>query len=434
MSFVITGPGTEFDWTLLPRTAEATSDGLAIGGIPLRDLAMEFGTPLFVYDEEDLRARFAEARMLFGPDTAYAAKAFLCGRIAQLADETGLLLDVASLGELETALRAGFPGGRLIVHGNNKSHAYLERAARAQPRWVVIDSMVDLRAITAISRSLDLPLRVLVRVNPGVEVHTHEYNTTGNRGSKFGVPVWTGEAEAVIAMARECPEVEFDGLHCHIGSLILDIDNYVRALGSVFRSLQAFDYPHLSVGGGYGVRYLADQEAPSLKEFADAIYQTARDAGFTGELAAEPGRVLVAQSAVTVYTVGNVREAEGIRIVAVDGGMSDNPRPSLYGDDYEVVDVSRPSAVRDAPVRLVGSHCESGDILIRRGALPTATAAGDLVITPVTGAYGYAMSSNYNKFCRPAIVFVSGGAAELVVRRETMDDLLACDRFVTQAT
>lgn len=424
-----TGPDTVFDETLLPHTARVRSDYLTIGGVDARDLAAEYGTPLFVYDEDDVRSRFAEARDLFGPHTAYASKAFLCGKVAQITDEMGLLLDVASLGELETALRAGFPRERLIIHGNNKSRSYIRRSVESQVRWIVIDSLEDFHAICRECQSLDLSVNVLVRVNPGVEVHTHEYNTTGNRGSKFGIPVWTGEADHVIALASRAPEVSLDGLHCHIGSLILDIDNFVRALRALYQSLHTLDYSYLSVGGGYGVRYLADQTAPSLGRFAEAIRTTAQEAGFTGQLAAEPGRVLVAQSAVTFYTVGNVRQAEGMRVVAVDGGMSDNPRPSLYGDDYEAFDAGRPRSVRDVAVRLVGSHCESGDILIRRGALPAATSIGDIVVTPVTGAYGYAMSSNYNKFCRPAIVFVRNGRAEVAVRRENMDDLLACDEF-----
>ncbi|HXZ65496.1 MAG TPA: diaminopimelate decarboxylase [Streptosporangiaceae bacterium] len=415
------------DLSLLPRTARAWSDGTAIGGVDLVAAAREFGTPLFVYDSVQIAENFAEAAEIFGPGVAYATKAFLCKAVARLAYDCGMSLDVSTAGEYHVARVAGVPASKLVVHGNNKSDGEVERAVSEGVQWLVLDSFDDIDRVRAATSRLGKSCPVLVRVNPGVEVHTHRFTATGNRNSKFGFPLWTGDAPAAVDLVRDSPLLDFKGLHIHVGSLVFAIDNFISALDSVLDLVRAVDPEVFVVGGGLGVRYLREDDAPSFREWSDAILQHCKNSGVRARVLAEPGRSMVAAAAVTLYTVGSIATKGARTYLAVDGGMSDNPRPLLYGSGYEVFLPRSPLAPRDKLVTVVGRHCESGDTLVEHGTLPSSVAIGDVVSTPVTGAYGYCMASNYNVLTRPAIVWVADGDARLIVRRETFDDLLRCD-------
>ncbi len=415
---------------LLPDTSEVDDAGvLSIGGVDVLDLAEEFGTPLFVYDEEHLRRRCREAVEVFGPDGAiYATKAFLCRAMAGVAHAEGMRLDVATGGELEVALAAGVPAERTVLHGNNKSTAELRRALEVGVGRIVVDSDDEIDRIEAlVAEGLATPA-VLLRVNPGIDVHTHEHVRTGNLDSKFGFPLSTGQAAEAVERARRCDALHLVGLHLHIGSQVFSVDNFVEGLVAVAPFVRDQGLDELIVGGGLGVAYLSGERAPTITEWGSAVLETCRAEGITAQVAAEPGRAIVAGAAVTLYTVGTVKYVPGVRTyVSVDGGMSDNPRPVLYGSGYETFLPRATPARRELPIRLVGKHCESGDLLVREGLVPGDLAVGDVLATPVTGAYGHSMGSNYNKVLRPAVVFVRDGASRLVVRRETVEDLLATD-------
>jgi diaminopimelate decarboxylase len=272
------------------------------------------------------------------------------------------------------------------------------------------------------------PARVLVRITPGVEAHTHEYLTTGADDSKFGFTVSTGAAAAAVRRALASPAVELMGIHAHIGSQVFRIDSFRQAVQTVATFSTQFGLPDLSLGGGLGVAYVEGEVAPDIEEWAAAIHEACDAAGVTARRMVEPGRALVASAAVTIYRVGTIKPIPGVRTyVAVDGGMSDNPRPVLYGSGYETFLPRAVTASRDLRIRVVGKHCESGDVLVREGYVPDDLVVGDLIATPVTGAYGHSMGSNYNKVLRPAVVFVRDGDARLVVRRETYEDLVRLD-------
>jgi len=415
---------------LLPDTAEIGPDGnTAVGGCDLVDLANQWGTPLFVYDEDHLRSRCREAVAAFGGGVAYASKAFLCSAMARLAHEEGLQLDVATGGELFLARRAGVPGNRLVLHGNNKSDAELAMAVDEGVGRIVIDSFDELDRLEALHSATGVAPRVLLRVTPGVEVHTHEFIATGQDDSKFGFTVKGGLADSAVRRASASTAVDLVGLHAHIGSQVFDVEPFARAIDVLAAFAAPYDLPELSVGGGLGVPYVEGESAPTIGEWADAIHKACARAGVTSEVTAEPGRAIVAAAAITLYRVGTIKDLPGLRTyVAVDGGMSDNPRPVLYGSGYETFLPRAGDATRPRVVRVVGKHCESGDVLVRDGAVPTDLAVGDVLATPVTGAYGYSMGSNYNQVLRPAVVFVSEGQARLVVARETYEDLARRDR------
>jgi len=421
---------TPLPLSLLPDSALVDAQGrLHIGGCDLLELAAEYGTPLFVYDEAHLRARCREAVAAFGDDVAYASKAFLCKAMARLAHEEGMRIDVATGGELHVALAAGVPASRLVLHGNNKSEAELARALAARVGLIVIDSLDELRRIEQLvtSDGYTVP-RVMVRVTPGVEAHTHEFVRTGQDDSKFGFTLSTGAAAEAVKLARESPAVELVGIHMHIGSQVFVADFFRQAVDAVAPFLTSLDLPELSIGGGVGVAYVEGERAPTITEWGDAVHAAVAESGITARVSAEPGRSIAASGAVTLYTVGTVKELPGIRTyVAVDGGMSDNPRPVLYGSGYEAFLPREVAADRPFVATVVGKHCESGDVLVRDARLPADLAVGDILATPVTGAYGHSMGSNYNKVTRPAVVFVADGDARLVVRRESDDDLLRLD-------
>jgi diaminopimelate decarboxylase len=401
---------------------------LSIGGCDLVDLAEQFGTPLFVYDEAHLRARCREAVAAFPDGAAYASKAFLCLAMARLVAEEGMDIDVATGGELHVALAAGFPPERIVLHGNNKSLAELRVARAAGVGRIVVDSFDELERLAHLHAEDGLVPRVLIRATPGVEAHTHEFVRTGQVDSKFGFGVGSGDAGRAVARAQDSPSVDLVGVHMHIGSQVFVADFFHQAVEVVAPWVREMGLPELSIGGGLGVAYVEGEAAPTLTEWGTAIVSACRDAGITGRVSAEPGRSIVAQAAVTLYTVGTVKEIEDVRTyVSVDGGMSDNPRPVLYGSGYEAFLPRAAAAERPRRVTIVGKHCESGDVLVRDAAVPADLAVGDVVATPVTGAYGHSMGSNYNKVLRPAAIFVADGQAREVVRRETLDDLLRHD-------
>ncbi len=414
---------------LLPDNAEIGGDGrLSIGGCDLLELAERFGTPLFVYDEAHLRARCREAVAAFGDGVAYASKAFLCLAMARLAHDEGMHLDVATGGELHVALAAGVPADRLVLHGNNKSLTELRSARQAGVGRIVVDSFDELERLATLHAEDGLVPKVLIRATPGVEAHTHEFVRTGQIDSKFGFGVASGDAAAAVARAADSPAMELVGVHMHIGSQVFVADFFHQAIEVVAPWVRELGLPELSIGGGLGVAYLDGEEAPSITEWGTAVVDACRDAGIEGLVLAEPGRSIVAQAAVTLYTVGTVKEVPGVRTyVSVDGGMSDNPRPVLYGSGYEALLARAADAERPRRVTIVGKHCESGDVLVREAQVPQDMAVGDILVTPVTGAYGHSMGSNYNKVTRPAVVFVADGQAREVVRRESFDDLIRND-------
>lgn len=421
---------------LLPLTAEFRPEGLAVGGVPLEAVAREYGTPLFVYDEEHLRRRCREAVAAFGRgNVAYASKAFLCTAMARLAAEEGLLLDVASGGELRTALYAGVEPERIVLHGNNKDEAELRTAMTVGVRHIVVDSFDELDRIERLHRTEGLPpARVQLRVAPGVAAGAHQAIQTGGHDSKFGFGLAGGAAEAAVRRAADSPAVRLEGVHAHVGSQVLDPAELADGAATMARFAVESGVRRLTVGGGLGVAYLGGQSAPSFAVWAERVHAAVRGAGWTGEVGVEPGRSITARAGMTLYRVGTIKPIEGVRTyVSVDGGMSDNLRPALYGARYEAFLPRCPEAPRPRRARLVGKHCESGDVIIDDAALPADLRIGDLLATPVTGAYGYAMASNYNKLPRPAVVFVRDGRARLVVRRETEHDLLRLDVAADQA-
>ena len=412
--------------SLLPDTAEVDAEGrLSIGGCDVLELAAEFGTPLFVYDEEHLRARCREAVAAFGPGVNYATKAFLCRAMARLAFEEGCNLDVSTGGEYHVARAAGVPADRLVLHGNNKSTDELRRALDEGVGRIIVDSFDEIDRIESLVAAGSPVPRVLLRITPGVEAHTHEFVRTGQDDSKFGFGLASGAADAAVGRAAASPGLDLVGLHVHIGSQVFEARFFEMAIEVLAPFVGRHGLPELSIGGGLGVAYVAGESSDSITEWGDIVRSACAAAGITATVTAEPGRALVARAAVTLYTVGTVKELPDIRTyVSVDGGMSDNPRPVLYGSGYEAFLPRCTDADRDAVVTIVGKHCESGDVLVRDASVPSDLVVGDVLATPVTGAYGYSMASNYNKVPRPAIVFVRDGKARLVVRRETLDDLL----------
>jgi diaminopimelate decarboxylase len=416
---------------LLPDTAAVGHDGmLEIGGCSVEQLVEEYGTPLFVYDEAHLRARCREAVAAFGhQQVVYATKAFLCRAMARLAYDEGLLLDVATGGELHVALAAGVPAGACTLHGNNKSGDELREAIEAEVRYIVVDSFDELDRLDVLAALGVGPIpRVVLRVTPGVHAHTHEFIATGQDDSKFGFNLANGDALRAVERARRSDSVELVGLHCHIGSNVFEASSFAKAAEVMANFAVPLDLPELVLGGGLGVAYVETEEAPSITQWGSVLLDACQALGVRSRISVEPGRAIVAAASITVYTVGTVKDIPGVRTyVAVDGGMSDNPRPVLYGSGYESFLPRSVDALRDLTVRLVGKHCESGDVLAFAAAVPSDIAVGDLLAMPVTGAYGHSMGSNYNKITRPPVVFVAEGDARLVVRRETYDDLLATD-------
>jgi len=315
-----------------------------------------------------------------------------------------------------------------VFHGNNKSTSELMMAIQEGVGTIVVDSFDEMDRIEALASYGTNRPSVLIRLNPGIEAHTHEYLQTGVVDSKFGLSLAEGRAEAAIARAKDSSAMTFRGIHVHVGSQVFDVESFAQAVHALAPVVNATGAEEFSVGGGLGVAYVEGESSGSIAEWGAAVRSVARDAGITASVTAEPGRSVVAQAAVTAYTVGTIKSVPGVRTyVSVDGGMSDNPRPVLYGSGYEAALARRIDADRSMDVRIVGKHCESGDVIIKDASLPADTSIGDVVVTPVTGAYGHSMGSNYNKVLRPPVVFAKDGEARIVVERETYSDLVTRD-------
>ena len=416
---------------LLSDNAIVGSDGnLSVGGCSIAEIAAEYGTPVFVYDEAHLRARCQQAVAAFGhQQVVYATKAFLCKAMARLVYEEGLLLDVASGGELAVVLAAGVPADVCTLHGNNKSMKELSEAIVAGVRHIIVDSFDELDRLDILAAEQLGPIpKVLLRITPGVSAHTHEFIATGQDDSKFGFNLGNGDALKAVDRARQSTSVELVGVHCHIGSNVFKASSFARTAAVMADFAVPLDLPELVLGGGLGVAYIDGEEAPTIATWGSVLLDACQALGVRSKVSVEPGRAIAAAAAMTVYSVGTIKHIPGVRTyISVDGGMSDNPRPVLYGSGYESF---LPRAVTDEramTARLVGKHCESGDVLSFAAQLPADTAVGDLLAMPVTGAYGHSMGSNYNKITRPPVVFAADGDARLVVRRETYEDLLSTD-------
>jgi diaminopimelate decarboxylase len=419
------------DSLVLPIGSRVNEQGrLEVGGCDVVELAQEHGTPAYIYAEDDLRSRARAYREAFerrGVDgeVLFASKAFPATAAYKLFAEEGLSVDVASGGELHIALAAGFDPSRIHMHGNNKSDEEILMAARAGIGHLILDSFDE---IERAERLLDAPMKVLIRVTPGVKPSTHDFITTGQLDSKFGFGAGDASgAAAAIERVLASDKLELVGLHAHIGSQIFELEPYrlaIAALGEL-----AGDWCKVvDVGGGLGVAYTEEDRPPAIDDYVGTKVAGVREVfGDDVRMMIEPGRSLVANAGVTAYRVGTVKEIPGVRTyIAVDGGMSDNLRPMLYGSRYEALIADRATAEPDTTVTVAGMHCESGDVLVR-DALLAAPAVGDVLVTPATGAYGHAMANNYNGVTRPPVIFCRDGAARLVVRRETFDDLTARD-------
>jgi diaminopimelate decarboxylase len=406
---------------------------LEVGGCDVVEVAREFGTPAYIYAEDDIRARAAaylDAFRARTPDfeVLYASKAAPFTAAYRVLCEAGLSVDVASGGELHMALRAGFAPERIHMHGNNKTDAELWRAVETEVGHVICDSLSEIDRLDGISAAAERRQRVLIRVTPGVKADTHTYVQTGQLDSKFGLGLADGLAQEAIAAVRGADNLELVGLHAHIGSQIFELEPYIRAIEALGELADPEWCRLLNVGGGLGIAYTAADDPPSIADYADVkVGGVDRVFDPVPRILVEPGRSLVGNAGITAYTVGTVKEVPGVRTyVAVDGGMSDNMRPMLYGARYEAIVADRADAAAGRTVTIAGMHCESSDILVRDVSLAAPT-VGDVLVTPATGAYGYAMASNYNGVPRPPVIFCRDGDARVVVRRETLDDLTARD-------
>ncbi|MGQ0671091.1 MAG: diaminopimelate decarboxylase [Actinomycetota bacterium] len=424
------GSSTPDPW---PDSARFGPRGLEVADVPVEYLAAEYGTPLLVVDEEHVRSRCRAFREAF-PRVLYAVKAFTARGLIRIAAEEGLGFLVASGGELAACLHAGADPSSIAFHGNNKSDAELERAVEARIGLVIADNPEEIARLDRIAAARDIRQPVLVRVIPGVAAGTHSFIETGELDSKFGTPIAGGEALRAIELAVGSRALVFRGLHAHVGSQILAAEPHLRTvdvlldLAAEARGAVGVEVEVLDVGGGFGATY-TDETVPAIAEVAGAVLARAREGALrrglpVAEVVVEPGRALVANAVVTLYRVGSVKRIRGVRtFVAVDGGMSDNIRPVLYGARYTVAPAGPPRGGPSEQVTVVGKHCESGDVLAREVALPNDTRAGELLAVATTGAYGYSMASNYTRVGRPAVVAVKDGRSRLWLRRETDDDL-----------
>jgi diaminopimelate decarboxylase len=406
---------------------------LEVGGCDVVELAREFGTPAYVYATDDVRARARSYRSAFGSRTddfeiVYASKAAPITALCALLEEEGLSIDVASGGELHAALRAGFDPVRIHMHGNNKSEAELRAAVGAEVGHVICDSLIEIARLDAICAAAGRRQQVLIRVTPGVRADTHSYIQTGQLDSKFGLGLADGLATAGIEAAHAAANLELVGLHAHIGSQIFELEAYVRAIDALAAIADPSWCRKLNVGGGLGIAYTSADEPPSIDAYAEVkVGGVRRVFEPQPRILVEPGRSLVGNAGITLYTVGTVKEIPGVRTyVAVDGGMSDNLRPMLYGARYDALIADRAAAPAETTATIAGMHCESSDMLVRDASLATPR-IGDVLVTPATGAYGYAMANNYNGVPRPPVIFCAGGDARVVVRRETYEDLTSRD-------
>jgi diaminopimelate decarboxylase len=433
-----------------PRNAVRGDDGtVSIAGVPVTTLAHDYGTPLFVIDEDDFRSRCRDIAAAFGggEHVRYAAKAFLCSEVARWVDEEGLSLDVATGGELAVALHAGFPPERIALHGNNKSVSELTMAVKTGVGHVVLDSMTEIERLDAIAGSAGVVQDVLVRVTVGVEAHTHEFISTAHEDQKFGLSLASGAAMDAVRRVFATDHLRLVGLHSHIGSQIFDVAGFelaahrviglLRDVVAEFGVAKTAQISIVDLGGGLGISYLPHDDPPPMDELATKLDVIVRnESAAVGlpvpTLVVEPGRAIAGPGTITLYEVGTVKDVAVAsdryrRYVSVDGGMSDNIRTSLYAAEYDARLVSRFSDGVPKLARIVGKHCESGDIVVRDTWVSDDVGPGDLIGVAATGAYCYSMSSRYNLLGRPAVVAVRDGAARLILRRETVDDLLSLE-------
>jgi diaminopimelate decarboxylase len=426
---------------IYPHTTEHNAAGhLEIGGCDVVDLAREFGTPLFIYDERTLRDQCRAYHAAFGARTdlyeiVYASKAFSCRAMCELAAQEDMSLDVATGGELAAARAAAFPPGRIYFHGNNKSVAEIEFGLDLGIGSFVVDSFEEIERLETAAAARGRRQQVLVRVTPGVRPNTHDFVQTGQQDSKFGFGLADGRAEEAVRRLRGAAHLELVGVHAHIGSQIFALDSYTREVEVLFIALDdwrrrfGFECIVFNIGGGLGIRYTAADKPSSITEFAEvsvsAVHEGAARHGMVmPKLFVEPGRSIAGKAAVTAYTVGTVKVIPGVRTyVAVDGGMSDNLRPMLYDSKYEAMLANKAEVPATDVVTVAGKHCESGDVLVRDVHIAPPE-PGDVLVTPGTGAYGYAMANNYNAQPRPAVVMVAEGRARVIIARETWDDVL----------
>lgn len=433
-----------------PRNLVRGADGVvSIAGVPVTELAAEYGTPLFVIDEDDFRSRCREIAAAFGggDHVHYAAKAFLCSEIARWVNQEGLSLDVATGGELAVALHAEFPPERITLHGNNKSVTELTAAVKAGVGHVVVDSLIEIERLDEVAGAAGIVQDVLVRVTPGVEAHTHEFISTAHEDQKFGLSLASGAAMDGVRKVFATDNLRLVGLHCHVGSQIFDVAGFelaahrviglLRDVVSEFGVEKTSQMSIIDLGGGLGISYVPQDDPPPMQELADKLLAIVRSESEavglpTPKLVVEPGRAIAGPGTITLYEVGTVKDVAVSataqrRYVSVDGGMSDNIRPALYDAEYDARLVSRVSDASATLARIVGKHCETGDIVVRDTWVSDDIAPGDLLAVAATGAYCYSMSSRYNLLCRPAVVAVKDGKTRLVLRRETVDDLLSLE-------
>ncbi|MER8045837.1 diaminopimelate decarboxylase [Streptomyces sp. NPDC094032] len=432
----------QLDPKVWARTVARDERGVVtVGGIGVDVLQREFGTPAYFLDEDDFRARCRAWADAFGKDADvfYAGKAFLSRAVVRWLTEEGLNLDVCSGGELSTALSAGMPAERIAFHGNNKSDDEIRRAVEVGVGRIVLDSFQEIVRVAHVAQSLGKRQRVQIRVTVGVEAHTHEFIATAHEDQKFGIALAGGQAAEAVRRALSLDGLELIGIHSHIGSQIFDMAGFevsarrvVQLLADV-RDEHGVELPEIDLGGGLGIAYTSDDDPREPHDIAKALSEIVtrecEAAGLaTPRISVEPGRAIVGPTAFTLYEVGTVKPLEGLRTyVSVDGGMSDNIRTALYDAEYSVALVSRTSDAEPLLVRVVGKHCESGDIVVRDAFLPADVAPGDLLAVPATGAYCRSMASNYNHALRPPVVAVRDGEARVIVRRETEEDLLRLD-------
>lgn len=417
---------------------------LTIGGVDTVELAQKYGTPLVVYDVEQIRNQIRAFKKVFEKEkvayaVSYASKAFACIAMYQVANEEGAYTDVVSAGELYTALKANFPTERISFHGNNKSLFEIEMAVKNHVGKIIIDNFHEIKLLDKVLREQDAKINVMLRITPGISAHTHEYDQTGQVDSKFGFVLESGQADLALEQVLANSRMNMVGIHAHIGSQIFELNGFEMAAKKLmevaenWRSQYGYTAKVINVGGGFGIKYTAEDNPLKPEEFVQAIVETikkeAKEAAFpVPEIDIEPGRSIVGPAGYNLYTTGSRKVVLGYRpYVTVDGGMGDNIRPALYGAKYETVLATDPKAPLTEHVRIAGKYCESGDILAEDQALP-ATKSGSLLAMLDTGAYGYSMASNYNRNPRPAVVFVENCKAKLVIKRESLEDLVHLDQ------
>lgn len=426
---------------VLPLTAKINKlNHLEIGGCDTVALAQEFGTPLFVFDEETVRQQCRNYLKWFSQselevEVIYASKAFVCLALCKVIKEEGLSLDVSSGGELFTAYKAGFPLEKVYLHGNNKTEEELNLALDLGVGCIVVDSFDEINLLERLALVKAKTPRILLRITPGVRSHTHEFLETGEVDSKFGFGLEDGSALAAVKRVLESKNLHLTGLHIHIGSQIYALHSYSRAIEVIMdfshqiQEETGFSVKELNLGGGLGIKYEATDQPSTIEDYAKVVLggvtAKARELNLPlPKVMIEPGRSIVGNAGITLYRIGTIKKIPGVRTyISVDGGMSDNLRPLLYGAVYEAILANKAGEPKSEKVTIAGKHCESGDILIKEALLPKAS-VGDLLCTPATGAYGYVLANNYNKQPKPAVVMVKKGKAKIIIRRETYEDLI----------